>query len=879
MKHCLPLWLLLVLLMYLPGAALATAGPPATGRPLAEALNPDGTLRAGATGSFDARAFRMRTAPDGRPVFRPAGALGAGDERWASGFTMPEGTNGEIAAMVRSGNDLYVAGVFTVAGQVAASRVAKWNGTTWSSLGNGPGTGGSVKALAVAPNGDVYAAGAFGINQAAGTTVGTVARWNGTTWSMVGAGMSRPAGTNAIVNALAIAANGDVYAGGYFETADGVPARNVARWNGTTWSALGTGVGNGSVDRVNTMALAGNGELYVGGSFAQAGGAAANSIARWNGAVWNSIGTGPANGVNNEANTLAFGRNGEVYVGGYFSQAGQVPVYGVARWDGTAWSRLGTEPLGAVLSLVVAGNGDVYVGGFSFVSTNGSPTASNVARWNGSVWTTVGTGSSRLANRVYALLLMGNGDLYAGGFFRRSDGSAANSVAKWSGMAWQPLGLGTGNGLCALTRYDASTVSVASNGDVYAGGGFGQAGSTLASGVARWNSTGWNPLGNGVSTLYGQSIQALALAANGNVYAGGTFTQTGPTSVNRVGRWDGTAWNTLGASGTNGVNDAVTALAVAGNGDVYVGGYFTQAGGAPINYVAKWDGSTWTALGTGLANGPYYAVLALAVAGNGDVYAGGYFTQAGGVPTSNVARWNGTAWSSLGTGAANGTNGDVLALLVAGNGDVYAGGNFTQAGGVPANRIAKWNGSVWSSLGTGLSGGGVYTLVTSLALANNGEVYAGGVFTEAGGAPANNIAKWNGTVWNNLGSGTNGDVSGLAFGPDGKLYVTGGFSTTGDGSKVMVGFGIYDPAAPLATAAAKATPAAQLFPNPAHAKATLRLPPSAPRQPLTLSDAMGRPVRQYPAPASADAELDLRGLPVGVYVVRCGSFSQRLVVE
>ena len=89
MKHFL---LGLLLLLGLSGSATALTPPP-TSRSLAEALNPDGTLRAGANGSFDARAFRMRTAPNGRPVFSPAGTAGAGDERWADGFGLPDGVD------------------------------------------------------------------------------------------------------------------------------------------------------------------------------------------------------------------------------------------------------------------------------------------------------------------------------------------------------------------------------------------------------------------------------------------------------------------------------------------------------------------------------------------------------------------------------------------------------------------------------------------------------------------------------------------------------------------------------------------------------------------------------------------------------------------
>ncbi|MDQ2769260.1 MAG: T9SS type A sorting domain-containing protein, partial [Bacteroidota bacterium] len=83
----------------------------------------------------------------------------------------------------------------------------------------------------------------------------------------------------------------------------------------------------------------------------------------------------------------------------------------------------------------------------------------------------------------------------------------------------------------------------------------------------------------------------------------------------------------------------------------------------------------------------------------------------------------------------------------------------------------------------------------------------------------------------------------------------------------------------LATAAAQKAAPAALFPNPAYGTATLRLPASAPRQPLTLTDALGRVVRRYPAPAGPEAELDLRGLPAGTYVVQCGALTQRLVVE
>ncbi len=84
--------------------------------------------------------------------------------------------------------------------------------------------------------------------------------------------------------------------------------------------------------------------------------------------------------------------------------------------------------------------------------------------------------------------------------------------------------------------------------------------------------------------------------------------------------------------------------------------------------------------------------------------------------------------------------------------------------------------------------------------------------------------------------------------------------------------------ATLASVAAQAA-GGQLYPNPAHGTATLHLPAGADRQPLALLDALGREVRRYPAPTGNEATLDLRGLAPGVYVLRGGAGSQRLVVE
>jgi len=188
-------------------------------------------------------------------------------------------------------------------------------------------------------------------------------------------------------------------------------------------------------------------------------------------------------------------------------------------------------------------------------------------------------------------------------------------------------------------------------------------------------------------------------------------------------------------------------------------------------------------------------VFALAVFDDGGgpaLYAGGAFTNAGGVAASHIARWDGTSWTPLGSG----TNSGVFALAVAEIGGVpalYAAGHFTTAGGASARRVARWDGASWSPLGTGTSGNGgtVYSLAASSA-GGSTVLYAGGVFTGAGGVAASHVARWDGSAWSALESGTDHTVRALASWDDGSgpaLYAGGEFLVSPAGDSYLAKWG------------------------------------------------------------------------------------------
>ena len=274
-------------------------------------------------------------------------------------------------------------------------------------------------------------------------------------------------------------------------------------------------------------------------------------------------------------------------------------------------------------------------------------------------------------------------------------------------------------------------------------------GTAASSGVLVNGFGTWGSLDEGVPNGI---VYALATDANGNVYHGGSFNQVGSLAANNIALWnESSGWSLIG-SGTNGV---VNALKVDSNDNLYAAGSFTEINGVTVNNIAKWNGVQWTALGSGIDG----SIAALSIDASGNVFAGGIFETINGLSARNIAKWNGTSWSVLqdaSTGDA-GTNNEIRSLHIDGSGILYAGGNFDEAGGRTANRIATWDGSIWGTLGAGTSG--FVEAITS----TNTDVYIGGNFAIAGGINVNRIAKWekSTSTWSSLGNGLNNNVTGL----------------------------------------------------------------------------------------------------------------------
>ena len=465
-----------------------------------------------------------------------------------------------------------------------------------------------------------------------------------------------------------------------------------------------------------------------------------------------------------------------VYLGGDFAG----PMAGmpegtfnrIARWDGVAWQPMGRGLDGTVHAIVVVGD-SVYVGG-EFSVAGGKIAASRLARWDGSTWSAVGGGVSSTSNPQLAAVArsrLGRDELFVAGTFE-SVGSGASALQAAGIAAFSPEAgswEAYGDGLRFLDGPGEGRALVVSGGRVYVGGYFDRAGTIETGSLASLDAAGtWTGYGTGIrNDEFVGSVDTLAVdESTGTVYVGGSFTAADSVATSGVATLAGDRYGTLGAFLRFGdaATAGVSALAFS-NGRLYAGGEFTTAGNAAAERWAVYDGTDWALPGDGVDN----VVRALAPLGSGVVVAGDFvFSGPLRVPSAGI--WTGSAWQSFGEGLSYDpyADGNVYAVVPLGPG-AYVGGYFDQAGAVPVGSVARWTGQGWEAMAGGVRGAD--SLGTVYAMAQLGEdLYVTGSFAAAGTGSAANIARWDGTAWSALGSGLNDTGYALAV-LGGRLYV------------------------------------------------------------------------------------------------------------
>jgi hypothetical protein len=671
---------------------------------------------------------------------------------------------------------------------------------TWQlGYGRGPSFGGlaqNVTALAVFDDGTeraLYVGGEF--TSLGGQPALHLARWNGQDWRAVGSGLDAGGGTVRVRDMLVFDdGNGPaLFIAGQFTLASGVSVSHIARFDGQNWSHLAGGVSGGSDTQVYALAVHDDGTgpaLYAAGDFTQAGGTTANHLAKWDGAAWSAVGSGldqPALAVA----SVDLGAGPRLAVGGGFTSAGGVPANLVALWDGNTWSALGAGLSGAnaqVRDLVGFDDGTgpaLYVTGV-FANADGVP-ANGIARWDGTAWSGFGSG---LSGGIAPTSIGWDLEVYDGGSdpslvlagnFEAINGAPAPHVAYLSNGTWQPLGGGADAPLLTLATGD-----IGRGATLFAGGGFTSISGVSAQGLAQWDGSGWGALGAQINGIV-QTLAAVAYQGHNVLLAGGSFTIAGwDSSAYEAALWDGSGWRALQAEQTPPLSGNVAAFAVFDDGSgpaIYAAGELAVLG-LTGQHLARLDPQSreWEVVGGG-TDGPIYDLAVYDDGGGAALYLTGVFESAGGVAASRIARWDGKSFTPLAAGLTGGglPAGYCLEVDTTGTQPVLlVGGSFTTAGSANALNVAAWNGQSWSNVGT-TNGSGLVRDLAHFDFGSGPELVAVGTFTGIGGVAAHYIAAWDGTAWHPVTTGANDgaihEVAAVDLGYGPRLVVVGEFDT------------------------------------------------------------------------------------------------------
>ena len=688
------------------------------------------------------------------------------DDRWSHDYlpmgfvaSLRTGGYGSVGQMIVHDGELVIGGDFECVDGVPAHGLAAWNGARWRAIPPAPL---QVHWLAVY-RGNLIASG--WMNPGAEDSA-AVAEWDGAAWRTISGGLH--GGKDALTVDELVVDGETLYARGNFHRVGTRVAPGVAKWDGTSWSPLGSdstifgqrsfvghlAVYNSRLYAIEvrydlqpgkTMLIRWNGSnwdsvavgnprwlenisvykdrLITAGDFDSIGGCPAHSIAAFDGVRWSALG----NGLTSPSFTdcrAAVPSGDLLYAHGEFTTAGTVAADGFAVWDGTSWSAVGPGHEPAFMSAFATFGGRLVVCG---MRTQQLGESSQLFTWDGSRWALLRSRPVTLVSQPVAFLPEEDGMHVLAGFSTPDDSLSRCRLGRWEGSAWRlespPLDKNVTSGL--LWR-----------GSVVAGGDFDTLGTRACGGLALWNGTSWEPLSEEV-----RGAADLLMTDGSRLFVAGRFTRADHSAMPTVLAWDGSHW-----AGFDGLAGNVTSLHLY-NGALVATGSFRLVGNVNNNTVARWNGVRWEPMDLTLAFDGYLGPsVTSAAVWDDQLVVWGNMTVVGGVSTGGYAlvAWDGFTWRILGTSWY-----PFARIIGCDQGRLVVCGEFQPVGqDLPSSGIREFDGTCWRGLGSGIDialpqwSPYWFTMPPVLA-AVSGSLYVGGNIRSAGGYVSAWIARWN----------------------------------------------------------------------------------------------------------------------------------------
>ncbi|MCL4177130.1 MAG: hypothetical protein KJ072_05225 [Verrucomicrobia bacterium] len=602
-------------------------------------------------------------------------------------------------------------------------------------------------------------------------------------------------GPNAEVRTVLTQTDGRILLGGSFTEVNGTSRNRLARLTTAGLLDLGFTLGEGANNTVNTVGLHADGKIVVGGSFTQFAGQTRNRLVRLmpEGTLDPAFLTG--SGPNNTINTVWVQPDGNILVGGEFTQYNGATHNRLVRLQGATSAAGGaleftvaaftiSESGGSATIEVVRTGPTTQAVSVSYATANGTANSTDYTPASGTLNFAVGqnsasftvtvtsdsvpeddetvilrlsnpTGGAELGSRRESVLVIVNDDRAEG------PGSVDPDFAE----------LGANGGVNVLTQVGSDKLIAAGN--------FTQIAGVNRNRIARLESNGQVDAAFNAAAYANNSIEAVAVQADGKILIGGSFTIVNGVTRNRLARLNANGSLDTGFDPAGGFNSTVHAIAVQTDGSILVGGSFTRYQGANHPYLMRLLANASVDEAFGIGTGPDNAVYDLELTTDGRILLGGNFGQIDGRPSPRVARLLATGAPDPAFDPGQGPNADVRTVLIQPDGRILLGGNFTVINGSTRNRLARLTPAGLLDTEFTIEGGANNT-VASVGLQADGKIVLAGSFTQFGGQTRNRVVRLlpEGTIDPAfaIGAGANNTISALVVQPNGDIVLGGEFT-------------------------------------------------------------------------------------------------------
>jgi uncharacterized delta-60 repeat protein len=585
-------------------------------------------------------------------------------------------------------------------------------------------------------------------------------------------------GFSAEVLTMLLQPDGKVVIGGSFTTDHGHKLSYLARLytDGSLDTVFSSGVGPDAT--ICTALFQPDGKIIIGGHFASYNGVARNRIARLNenGSIDESF--DPNTGSNNLVRASVLQPDGKIIISEEFIYQNLEKRDRLTRLnsDGSIDTSFnsGTGAMGPIYSIVLLPNGKIIIGG-EFAAYNGIA-RNRIARLNadGTLDTSFEQGAGA-DGTILTISLQPNGKLLVGGEFKAYDNTIRNRIVRLNTNGRIDFFFNPGTG----ANFGLYTTLLQADGKILIAGGF-----TVYNGLSR-HRIAWIHEGGSLDEDYepgtgaNHSVRAAVLHPDGKIVVGGGFTA-----------YNGIASNRLVRINSDGILDQsfapridasnVSEILLQADGKYLVNGYFVSNDGLLRYMVVRLHANGSLDYSFNSGTGANYNIRAIALQTDGKIVLGGDFTTYNGVAYNRITRLNadGSLDNSFNSGA--GVGGVIQSIAIQPDTKIVIAGGFTTYNNIQRSRIAKLNpdGSLDATFNPGI---GANNWVTTMAVQPDGKTVIAGSFTAYNGLACNGITRLNvdGTLDESFGhyDDFGGAINSLALQDNGKIIIAGNFTS------------------------------------------------------------------------------------------------------